>query len=420
VTAATSTPAPKAGYLELIVLMGALQAFAPLSIDMYLPSLPELGRTFHATDAAVQFTLVTFFIGFALGQSLYGPITDRYGRKPPLYASLAVFVVTSVACALTPSIGWMSFFRLLQAVGACGGGVMSRAMVRDLFPPEDLRKIFSLLILVLGVSPLVAPMIGSYLLEWFGWRSVFYVQALLGVLSLLSVHFRLSESLAVEARRPLHLERIRDSYRQLFNDRIFLGASLVCGFSSAGMFAYIASAPFVFMEIYRVPPHVFPWLFAAIAAGMIGGSQINGRMPRRIPISKVMRAANLVQLISGIAVLVIAWTRWGGVAGLFAPVFAYVSANGFVFPNGSAISMMRHGNIAGTASAVLGTNQFIVAAITTTALGFIVSQSALPMAIVIAGCAVCGNLLNFLTLGSRLETSQAALEPEGAVPGRAA
>jgi len=236
VTAATSTPAPKAGYLELIVLMGALQAFAPLSIDMYLPSLPELGRTFHATDAAVQFTLVTFFIGFALGQSLYGPITDRYGRKPPLYASLAVFVVTSVACALTPSIGWMSFFRLLQAVGACGGGVMSRAMVRDLFPPEDLRKIFSLLILVLGVSPLVAPMIGSYLLEWFGWRSVFYVQALLGVLSLLSVHFRLSESLAVEARRPLHLERIRDSYRQLFNDRIFLGASLVCGFSSAGMF----------------------------------------------------------------------------------------------------------------------------------------------------------------------------------------
>jgi DHA1 family bicyclomycin/chloramphenicol resistance-like MFS transporter len=397
----------KVRYLEVIILMGVLQAFAPLSIDMYLPSLPELTRTFHTTEAGVQFTLVTFFVGFAFGQSLYGPITDRFGRKPPLYGSLVLFVVSSMACAVTPSIGWMSVFRLFQAVGACGGGVMSRAMVRDLFPPEELRKIFSMLVLVLGVSPLIAPLIGSYLLEWFGWRSTFYAQALLGSLCLLGVHFRLPESLRAEDQQPLDWGAIKSNYRRLVSDRTFVGASLVCGFSSAGMLAYIASAPFVFMEIYKVPLRVFPWMFASIAAGMITASQINGRMPRRIPVWKVLRVANLVQLTSGILVLAAALSGWGGLTAIFVPVFAYVSAAGFVFPNGSAIAMQRHGSIAGTASALLGTNQFFVAAITTTILGFIVSTTALPMAVVIAGCALCGNILNFLTLGKRLETGPA-------------
>jgi MFS transporter, DHA1 family, multidrug resistance protein len=384
--------------------MGALQAFAPLSIDMYLPALPELGRIFHATEGEIQFTLVTYFVGFALGQSLYGPLADRFGRKPPLYYSLLLFSATSVASALTPTIPWMAFFRFFQAVGACGGGVISRAMVRDLFPPEEMRKVFSMLVLVLGVSPLIAPMIGSYLLEWFGWQSIFYAKAIVGVLCLIGVHFRLPESLRPELRRPLIMGDVLSNYKLLMRDRIFVGASLVCGFSSAGMLAYIASAPFVFMEIYKVGPHVFPYLFASIAAGMILGSQINGRMPRRIPVWKVLRVANLVQLTAGLAVLAAAWTGWGGLPAIFVPVFAYVSAAGFVFPNGSAVSMLRHGNIAGMASALLGTNQFIVAAITTSALGYIVSTTALPMAIVIAGCAICGNVLNFTTLGKRLET----------------
>ncbi len=393
-------------HLELLILLGALQAFAPLSIDMYLPAMPVMEKVFHATTAAVQMTMVTFLVGFALGQSLYGPITDRFGRKPPLYASLLLFIASSAACAFSPTIRMMSVFRLLQAIGACGGSVMSRAMVRDLFPPLELRRVFSMLVLVLGVSPVIAPFIGSYLLVWFGWRAAFITQALVGVACLVAVAFRLAESLPHEARRPLHLDVITSAYSQLLKDRTFLGASVVCGFSSAGTFAYITSAPFVFISLYKVPTESFGWLFGAVAIGMVIASQINGRMPHRVPVWRVLRTANVVQLCAGMLLLATVLTGVGGLAGLFAGVFIYVSAQGFVFPNGSAIAMMRHGKIAGTASALLGTNQFFIAAITTTFLGFL-DNPAVPMAIVIAGCSVASTLLNFLTLGPRLETAPA-------------
>ena len=394
-------------YYELIILMGILQAFAPLSIDMYLPSMPLLEKVFSATTAQVQITLVTFLLGYALGQSLYGPLTDRFGRKPPLYFSLTLFVLSSVACAQATSVNVLSFFRLLQAIAACGGAVVSRAMVRDLFPPTELRKIFSMLVLVLGVSPIIAPFIGGYLLVWFGWKSIFLTQASLGALTLLAVHFRLEESLAPSNVHPLHFDRVISTYTNLLRDRSFLGASLVCGFSSAGMFAYIASAPFVFINIYKLPPQQFGWLFAAIAVGLIGASQVNGRMSHNIPVWKVLRVANLVQLVAGFLVLWTASTGIGGIAGVFAPVFVYMCAVGFIFPSGNAIAMMRHGHIAGTASALLGTNQFVIAAITTIMLGWIDNSSALPMAIVIAACGIAATLLNFATLGSRLEVAPA-------------
>jgi MFS transporter, DHA1 family, multidrug resistance protein len=401
-------------YYELIVLMGILQAFAPLSIDMYLPSMPLLEKVFHATTAQVQITLVTFLLGYALGQSLYGPVTDRFGRKPPLYWSLTLFVLSSAACAFTSSINLLSVFRFVQAVAACGGAVVSRAMVRDLFPPHDLRRIFSMLVLVLGVSPVIAPFIGGYLLVWFGWQSIFLTQASLGAITLLAMHFRLAESMLPEHARPLQIGPVISSYKYLLEDRTFLGASLVCGFSSAGMFAYIASAPFVFINIYKLPPQQFGWLFGAIAAGMITSSQVNGHMPRHIPIWRVLRVANIVQFGSGLGVLFAAFTGFGGLLGIFAPVFVYMCAAGFVFPNGNAVAMMRHGNMAGTASALLGTNQFTIAAITTIALGVIDNSSAMPMAIVIAGCGLAATLLNFLTLGSRLEVAPAAMAETGA------
>lgn len=389
--------------------MGILQSFAPLSIDMYLPAMPLLEKVFNATTAQVQITLVTFLLGYAFGQSLYGPVTDRFGRKPPLYCSLAVFVVSSTACALTTSVNVLSAFRFLQAIAACGGAVVSRAMVRDLFPPVELRRIFSMLMLVLGVSPLIAPFLGGYLLVWFGWRSIFLTQASLGTLTLIAMHFRLTESLAAEHARPLQMSRIISSYRYLLQDRTFVGASLVCGFSSAGMFAYIASAPFVFINIFKLPPQQFGWLFGAIAAGLIASSQVNGHMPRRIPLWRVLQIANLVQLASGVVLLLTAMSGFGGMVGIFAPVFVYMCAAGFVFPNGNAIAMMRHGNMAGTASALLGTNQFTIAAITTIVLGVIDNSSAMPMAIVIAGCGAAATLLNFLALGAKLEVGPAAM-----------
>jgi MFS transporter, DHA1 family, multidrug resistance protein len=390
-------------YLELLVLLGALQAFAPLSIDMYLPAMPKMETVFHTSSAAVQMTLVTFLVGFAIGQSLYGPITDRFGRKPPLYASLVLFILSSIACAIAPSIPSIAFFRLLQAIGACGGSVISRAMVRDLFPVSQLRRVFSMLVLVLGVSPVVAPLIGSYLLVWFGWKSAFIVQTLLGTACLVGMHIRLPESLAHDDRRPMVWDNIASSYKLLFRDKTFVGASVVCGFSSAGTFAFIASAPFVFINLYKVPTEQFGWWFGAAAAGMVIGAQINGRMPHRIHIWRVLRGANLVQLLSALFLLAAVLTGFGGLPAVFFGVLGYISAQGFVFPNGSAIAMERHGKIAGTASALLGTNQFLIAAVATIFLGFI-DNPALPMALVIAGSAIASNILNFLTLGARLET----------------
>ena len=389
------------------MLLGALQAFAPLSIDMYLPAMPVMETVFHTSAAAVQITMVTFLLGYAVGQSLYGPITDRFGRKPPLYASLLLFIAASAACALAPSIPLISAFRLLQAIGACGGAVMSRAMVRDLFPPQDLRRIFSMLVLVLGVSPVVAPMFGSYLLLWFGWKAAFVAQATLGVACMAGMHFRLPESLGHDARRPLDWDAVTSAYTRLLKDRTFLGASVVCGFSSAGTFAYITSAPFVFISLYKVPTERFGWLFGAVAAGMVLASQINGRMSHQIPLWRVLRNANLVQLGAGLVLLATVLSGVGGLGGVFLGVFAYVSAQGFVFPNGSAIAMMRHGKIAGTASALLGTNQFLIAAVTTTFLGFL-DNPAVPMAVVIAGCGFAATVLNLLTLGAKLETAPQA------------
>lgn len=378
--------------------MGALQAFAPLSIDMYLPSMPLLEHVFGATTAEVQATLITFFLGYALGQSLYGPVTDRFGRKPPLYFSLLLFLASSVVCALAPSIHILAVVRLLQALGACGGAVMSRAMVRDLFPPQELRRIFSMLVLVLGVSPLAAPVIGGYLLIWFGWKSIFWTQASLGAAALAGVYFRLPESLAPGAARPLNAQLILSTYGRLLRDRTFLGASLVCGFSSAGMFAYIASAPFVFINLYKVPPQRFGLLFGAIALGLIGASQVNGRMSYHIPLTKVLRNANMVQLAAGVPLFAAAFTGRGGPFAVFLPVFFYMCAAGFVFPNGSTIAMMHNPQIAGTASALLGTNQFLIAAISTTVLAVIETSSALPMAIVIAGCGLAATIVNLLAL----------------------
>jgi MFS transporter, DHA1 family, multidrug resistance protein len=285
---------------------------------------------------------------------------------------------------------------------------MSRAMVRDLFPPHELRRIFSMLVLVLGVSPVVAPLIGSYLLVWFGWNAAFFTQALLGFTCLVGVHFRLPESLGRDARRPLRMDLIQTAYARLMKDKTFLGASVVCGFSTAGTFAYITSAPFVFISVYKVPTERFGWLFGAVAAGMVVASQINGRMSHRIPVWLVLRVANTVQLAAGMLLLATVLSGIGGMSGVFAAIFIYVSAQGFVFPNGSAIAMMRHGEIAGTASALLGTNSFLIAAVAAVLLGLL-DNPLVPMALVIAACSVASTFLNYLTLGRKLEAAPQAV-----------
>jgi len=391
---ALTQPLTKNRRLEIIILLGALTAFAPLSIDMYLPALPLLERVFGATTAEVQRTLAAFLIGFAVSQLLYGPLADRFGRKRPLYGSLAMFVAASVACGAASSAGRLTLFRLFQALGACGGQVMARAMVRDLFEPAETRRVFSMLMLVLGVSPIAAPLLGGYILLWFGWRAIFGLEALIGVACLIGIHFRLPETWRADAAHRLDARKILASYALLARDRTFVSAAVVCGLAASGMFGYIASAPFVFINLYGVSPQNFGLLFGFIAVGVVGASQINGRVVHWVPADRVLRVTVIVQFVAGGALLAATLARAGGFAGLYAPLYVYVASVGFIYPCGAALAMAGHARMAGFASALLGTLQWGIAAVSTILLGTIENASALPMAIVISVCGTCALLVN--------------------------
>jgi len=378
------------------VLLGVLTVFAPLSIDMYLPALPTLQIYFKATEGAVQLTLAAFFVGFSLGQTLYGPLADRFGRKPPLYVGMLVFTVASGACAFAASVQALTAFRLLQSLGACAGSVISRAMVRDLFPPEETRRVYSALILVMGVSPLAAPLLGAYMLAWFGWKSIFLSVMLVGALATVGLYFRLPESLP--AARPLSFGYIVATYRGLLADRFFLGATLATGFSSAGMFAYIAGSPFVFINLFGVKPERFGWFFAVNAAAVVIGAQINGRVLHGHAPEKLMRIAAFVQAAAGILLIAATHFSPSNLASIALPLFLYLSTIGFVFPNAVAIALANHGQVAGMASALLGTLQFSMAAISTLTLGAIDSSTAFPMAAVICVCGVLGTATHLLLM----------------------
>lgn len=374
------------------MLLGVLTAFAPLSIDMYLPAMPALESYFKASEGAVQLTLAMFIVGFSLGQTLYGPLTDRFGRRPPLYIGMIVYTISSGACTLAASVGALTALRLVQSLGACAGSVISRAMVRDLFPPEDTRRVYSALILVMGVSPLLAPLFGAYMLLWFGWKAIFLSVMVVGALATIAMFFRLPETLPVA--QPLSFGHVLRTYSALLKDRLFLGATLATGFSSAGMFAYIAGAPFIFINLFGVRPDHFSWFFGVNAAAVVIGAQVNGRMLHGHAPERVMRYAALVQATAGTLLMVAYVAGAQSLASIALPLFLYLCTIGFVFPNAVALALEHHGRVAGMASALLGTLQFSMAGLATLVLGAINSTTALPMSAMICFCGVMGVVMH--------------------------
>lgn len=352
---------------EMIVILGALTAFTPLSVDMYLPALPALETEFHTTTAAAQRTLTAFFAGFALGQLFYGPLSDRYGRKLPLYVSLSLFAIASAACALAPDVATLSGARFMQAFGACAGAVIARAVVRDAYPPERIAEIYSLLILVMGVAPMLAPLMGGALMTLWSWHAIFWALALLGALSLLLVRFRLRETLPRERRSALSLRGVLRGYGRLLAAPTFLLPALIGGCSMAGMFAYIAGSPFLFIERFGFSETQFAWFFGANAMGLIAVSQINGRIAGANP-ARPMLAGIGIQVLASAGLLLAAVNGWGPL-GLIPPLFVFVACLGLVFPNATALAMMSHGKDAGIASALMGTVQASLAALSTFLIG---------------------------------------------------
>ncbi len=382
--------------LRILLILGALSAFGPLAIDFYLPSFPALAQAFATDVEHVQLSLSAYFIGLAIGQLLYGPLADRFGRRMPLLVGVLLFSLASVVCALAPSLEWLIAARFVQALGGCAGMVITRAVVRDMCDPIDSAKVFSQLMLVMGLAPILAPLLGGLMLNIFGWRSIFIALALFGALCLLAVALWLPETLAGDAPAA-PLRGAVGEYLRLFGDLPFLGYALTGGFAVAGMFAYIAGSPFVFIELYGVPAEHFGWLFGANALGFILAAQLNAWLVARHGPSYWLRRMVWLYLLCGSALLLTALAQPTALWPLLIPLFGCIACLGVLLPNSSACAMAGQGSHAGSASALLGSLQFTIAASAAAVVGLLHDGSAWPMAAVISACGLLAVLCSLFT-----------------------
>ncbi len=365
--------------LLFVLILGLLTAFGSLSIDMYLPAFPAIARDLATSPSAVEASLALFFLGFSAGQMLYGPISDRFGRKPPLYFGLALYTAASVGCALAWSIEALIGFRFLQALGGCAGVVVSRAVVRDRFDHNEAARVFSLLMLVMGVSPILAPLAGGYLAVAFGWRTIFALLAAIGFATAVLVHMRLDETLdPSRATATIRPGLILRNYVIVLRDRHFLRYTLSNSCALAGMFAYISGSPFVLMRLYGVSPEHYGLYFGANAFGLIGLSQFNRHLLRHFSFEAILPVAFGAMMVCGLFVMV-AGTLHLPLAWFAAGLFLFVSGIGLVGPNSAAGAMSNHPERAGSAAALFGTMQFSVAALASGLVSVFHDGSARPM-----------------------------------------
>jgi DHA1 family bicyclomycin/chloramphenicol resistance-like MFS transporter len=371
---------------RLAVILGALTAMGPLAIDMYLPALPGIARELGVPTAAVQASLASYFVGISAGQALYGPLSDRLGRKPALSIGLSIFVAASLGCAFTTSVTQLVVFRFMQALGGCAPLVVPRAVVRDYFDGREAVRMLSMLILVMGLAPIVAPFVGGQLLVHFGWRSVFLVLAGYGLVWLALAAWLLPESLRPEHRRRESMAAIASTYLRILRDRDYLGWVLSGGLVFSGLLAYISASSFVFIELFHVSPERFGLYFGANAIGLMIASQINRYLASRVHPEVIVRAVLPIAVLAGMTLLVDAYTGFGGFAGILVPLFCFIFCHGFTAPNTTALAMSPYGAAAGSASALMGTLQFVLGAATGSLVSALGDGTALPFAAVIAGC----------------------------------
>jgi DHA1 family bicyclomycin/chloramphenicol resistance-like MFS transporter len=371
---------------RLTIVLGALTAMGPLAIDMYLPALPGIARELGVTIGAVQMSIASYFIGISFGQALYGPLSDRIGRKPALYIGLTIFIGASLACAFTTSVTQLVAFRFLQALGGCAPLVVPRAVVRDYFDGRDSVRMLSMLVLVMGLAPLLAPLIGGQLLIHFGWRSVFFVLAGYGTVWFALVAWLLPESLTAPRRRRESIGVIVSTYLRFLRDREYLGWVLSGGLVFSGLLAYISGSSFVFIELFHVPPERFGLYFGVNAIGLITASQINRALASRLHPAAILDVVIPVAVVSSALLLADAYTGFGGFLGILVPLFFFICCYGFVSPNTTALAMSPYGATAGAASALLGTLQFVLGATAGSLVSAFGNGTAVPFAAVIAAC----------------------------------
>lgn len=392
----------------LILILGFLSAIGPFSIDMYLPGFPAIAADLGTTVDVVTYSLSSYFIGICVGQLIIGPLLDRYGRKAPLYAGLALYILASLGCAWAPTVEILIGLRFLQAMGGCVSMVAPRAVVRDSFPVEESAKVFSMLVLVIGVSPIVAPTAGGYMTTTFGWHSVFLVLALIAAAIATAVYLRLPESKKPDPSVSLRPGPILKGYGRVLREPQFYTYAGSGAIVAAAMFSYISGSPYVFMQLFGVSEQQYGWLFALIALGLITSSQLNNLLLRRFSSEQIIRLIMPLQTAIGILLFVGTYLGWFGLYSTVVLIFLFLSCQGFTFPNASALAMAPFTREAGSASALMGAIQMTLAALASAAIGLLANETALPMTGVMAACAVIGLLI--LTLGTRKIRYQSRFE----------
>jgi DHA1 family bicyclomycin/chloramphenicol resistance-like MFS transporter len=393
-------------YFFLILILGSLTALGPFSIDMYLPGFPAIAKDLHTTASKVSLSLSGFFIGISAGQLLYGPLLDRFGRKKPLFIGLTVYILASVGCALSTSIDMLIVMRFVQAIGSCAAAVASVAMVRDLFPVKDSAKVFSLLMLVVGASPMIAPTLGGYVTAAFGWQVVFLILTGMGVAILAATVLWLPDSFKPDTTLSLKPRPIILNFLSVIREPQFYTYSFTGAIAFSGLFAYVSGSPLVFMEVFHTDEKVYGWIFAFLSVGFIGASQFNTLLLRKYKSEQIINTALICQLLVSFTLVFASFNGLLTLVPTIVLLFLFLCCIGLTNPNAAALSLAPFSKNAGSASALMGAIQMGMGALISVAISLFEEPSTLPMAAAMAGSsllALCIFLVGRKTIAQTIE-----------------
>jgi len=386
-------------YIKLILILGSLTALGPFSIDMYLPGFSGIAKDLDTTVAKVSMSLSSYFIGISAGQLLYGPLLDRFGRKKPLFIGLMVYILASLGCVYVTDIDSFIFLRFIQAIGSCAATVASVAMVRDLFPVKDIPKVFSLLMLVLGLSPMLAPTIGGYVTEDYGWHMVFLILMCMGIAILIASQLGLPNSYKPDTSISLKPKPIISNFLKVLKEPQFFTYAFTGSIAFSGLFTYVAASPIVFMDIYDVDAKTYGWIFAFMSVSFIGSSQLNSLLLKKFSSEQMIFAALITQSVISIVFLVLSLNNLLGLYETIIMLFLFLGCLGISNPNTAGLTMAPFAKNAGSASALMGAIQLGLGALASFAVGIFVIDSVTPMVVIMASTTIIAFIV--LNIGKR-------------------
>lgn len=366
-------------YIKLILILGSLTALGPFSIDMYLPGFSGIAKDLNTTVAKVSMSLSSYFIGISAGQLLYGPLLDRFGRKKPLFIGLLVYILASLGCIYVADIDSFIFLRFIQAIGSCAATVASVAMVRDLFPVKDIPKVFSLLMLVVGLSPMLAPTIGGYVTEDLGWHAVFFILMCMGILILTASQIGLPNTYKPDTSISLKPKPIITNFISVIKEPQFYTYAFTGAIAFSGLFSYVAASPIVFMDIYKVDAKTYGWIFALMSVSFIGSSQLNSMLLKKFSSEQMIFGALISQSVISIIFLILALNNLLGLYETIGMLFLFLACLGISNPNTAGLTLAPFAKNTGSASALMGAIQLGLGALASFAIGVFVKDSVTPM-----------------------------------------